>query len=53
MGIPLEESVLQLVPVVAAMLTAVAITGRTTLVRLRRASLRSSRWKHDPPCDDG
>ena len=36
MGIPVEESVLQLVPAGAAIVTAVAIAGRTTLGRLRR-----------------
>ena len=36
MGIPVEESVLQLVPAGAATVTAVWIAGRTTLCRLRR-----------------
>ena len=36
MGLPVEESVLQLAPAGAAMVTAVAIAGRTTLGRLRR-----------------
>jgi hypothetical protein len=36
MGIPIEESVLQLAPAGAAMVTAVAIAGRATLGRLRR-----------------
>jgi hypothetical protein len=36
MGIPVEESVLQLAPAAAAMATAVAIAGRTGLGRLRR-----------------
>jgi hypothetical protein len=36
MGLPVEESVLQLVPASAAIVTAVAIVGRTTLGRLRR-----------------
>ncbi len=36
MGIPVEESVLQLAPAGAAMVTAVWITGRTSLRRLRR-----------------
>jgi hypothetical protein len=36
MGVPVEESVLQLAPVSAALVTAVAIAGRTTLGRLRR-----------------
>ena len=36
MGLPVEESVLQLAPAGAAIVTAVAIAGRTTLGRLRR-----------------
>ena len=36
MGIPVEESVLQLAPAGAAMVTAVTIAGRTSLGRLRR-----------------
>jgi hypothetical protein len=36
MGIPVEETVLQLIPAGAAIMTAVAIAGRTTLGRLRR-----------------
>ena len=36
MGIPVEESVLQLAPAGAAMATIVAIAGRTGLDRLRR-----------------
>ena len=36
MGLPIEESVVQLVPAGAAILTAVAIAGRTTLDRLRQ-----------------
>jgi hypothetical protein len=36
MGIPIEESVLQLAPAGAAMVTAVAIVGRASLGRLRR-----------------
>jgi hypothetical protein len=35
MGIPVEESVLQLAPAGAAMVTAVWIAGRTTLRQLR------------------
>ena len=34
MGIPVEESVLQLAPAGAATVTVIAITGRTTLGRL-------------------
>jgi uncharacterized membrane protein AbrB (regulator of aidB expression) len=36
MGIPIEESVLQLAPAGAAMVTAIAIAGRASLDRLRR-----------------
>lgn len=36
MGIPVEESVLQLAPAGAATVTAVAIAGRAGLARLRR-----------------
>ena len=36
MGIPIEESVLQLAPAGVAMVTAVAIAGRASLSRLRR-----------------
>ena len=36
MGIPVEESVLQLAPAGAAVVTAVAIAGRASLGRLRR-----------------
>ena len=42
MGIPIEESVLQLAPAGAAMVTAVAIAGRASLGRLRR------RLRHGP-----
>ena len=36
MGLPVEESVLQLAPAGATIVTAFAITGRASLVRLRR-----------------
>jgi hypothetical protein len=36
MGIPVEESVLQFVPAGAVILTALSVTARTTLRRLRR-----------------
>jgi hypothetical protein len=36
MGLPIEESVVQLVPVGAATMTAVVIAGRTGLSSLRR-----------------
>jgi hypothetical protein len=36
MGLPVEESVLQLLPAGAAMVTTVAIAGRASLSRLRR-----------------
>jgi hypothetical protein len=35
-GLPVEESVLQLAPAGAAILTAAAIAGRTSLGRFRR-----------------
>ena len=40
LGLPVEESVLQLVPVGAAVATAIVITGRTTFGRLRRWATR-------------
>jgi hypothetical protein len=43
LGIPVEESFLQLAPAGAAMVTAVAIAGRASLGRLRR------RHRHRPP----
>jgi hypothetical protein len=46
MGFPVEESVLQLAPAGAAMVTAVAIAGRASLVRLRRRVRDQSRT-HD------
>ena len=36
LGLPIEESVLQLLPAGAATVTAAAIAGRTSLGRLRR-----------------
>jgi hypothetical protein len=39
-GIPIEEGVLQLVPAAAAIATAVAVAGRTSLDRLRRWATR-------------
>jgi hypothetical protein len=42
-GIPIEEGVLALAPVGAAIATAVAIAGRGTLGRLRRRVRRSPR----------
>jgi hypothetical protein len=42
-GIPFEEGVLQLAPVGATVITAVAITGRATLGRLRRRLLGEDR----------
>ena len=42
-GIPVEESVLQLAQAGAATVTAVAIAGRASLGRLRR------RLRHRPP----
>jgi hypothetical protein len=42
MGLPVEEGVLQLVPAGAAIVTAAALAGRTTLRRLRRWARRES-----------
>ncbi len=46
MGIPVEENVLQLAPAGAVMVTAVAITGRTGLGRLRRRLRHHSRQRN-------
>ena len=43
MGIPVEEGVLQLAPVGATVITAVAIDGRAKLARLRRRLLGEDR----------
>jgi hypothetical protein len=54
MGVPVEEGVLQLVPLGATVITAVAMTGRATLDSLRRhcsariASRRKSFDQQDP-----
>ena len=42
MGIPVEETVVQLVPAGAATVTAVAIVGRVTLDRFRRRLRRQA-----------
>jgi hypothetical protein len=42
MGIPMEETVLQLVPAGAALVTVVAVAGRAGLGRLRRRRRRGS-----------
>jgi hypothetical protein len=42
MGIPIEESVLQLLPAGAAIVTAAAIAGRAMLARLRRRARMES-----------
>jgi hypothetical protein len=47
MGIPIEESVVQLVPAGAAIVTAVAIAGRATLDRLRRSGRVTPRVRLD------
>ena len=47
LGLPVEESVLQLVPVGATVATAIVITGRTTFGRLRRWATRDRSIK-DP-----
>ena len=43
MGLPVEEGVLQLVPVGATLITAVAIAGRATFDRLRHRLLGEDR----------
>ena len=43
MGIPVEEGVLQLAPVGATVITAVAIAGRATFGRLRHRLLGEDR----------
>ena len=43
MGLPVEESVLQLVPVGATVITAVAIAARATFDRLRHRLLGEDR----------
>ena len=43
MGLPIEESVLQLAPAGAAVVTAVAVAGRARLGSLRRRGGRESR----------
>jgi hypothetical protein len=40
LGLPIEESVLQLVPAAAAIVTAIAMAGRTTIGRLRHWATR-------------
>ncbi len=47
-GIPVEESVLQLAPAGAAIVTAVAIAGRTGLGRLRRRLRHRAQHKNGP-----
>jgi uncharacterized membrane protein AbrB (regulator of aidB expression) len=46
MGIPVEETVLQLAPAGAATVTVVALAGRASLGRLRR------RLRHRQPAND-
>jgi hypothetical protein len=46
-GIPIEETVLQLAPAGAAMMTATAIAGRRGLDRLRRRIRQRSPGKDD------
>jgi hypothetical protein len=43
MGIPVEETLMQVVPVGATVVTAVAIVGRARLGRLRRWATRPRR----------
>ena len=53
MGIPIEESVLQLAPAGAAMATAVAIAGRASLGRLRRRLRHGGRGADRQPAERG
>jgi hypothetical protein len=46
MGLPLEESILQLAPAAVAMVTAVGLAGRTSLSRLRRLLQRAPARDH-------
>jgi hypothetical protein len=46
MGLPLEESILQLAPAAVAMVTAVGLAGRTNLSRLRRLLRRAPARDH-------
>jgi hypothetical protein len=51
LGIPVEETVLQLVPAGAATVTAVLMAGRTSLRQLRRrrpARLGEAKHPHSP-----
>jgi hypothetical protein len=49
LGIPVEESVVQLAPAGAAIVTAVAIAGRTGLGRLRRRLRHRAQHKNGAP----
>jgi hypothetical protein len=49
LGIPVEESVVQLAPAGAAIVTAVAIAGRTGLGRLRRGLRHRAQHKNGGP----
>ena len=53
MGIPVEESVLQLAPAGAAVITAVAIAGRASLGRLRRRLRHRPRGGDHEPAEWG
>jgi hypothetical protein len=48
MGLPIEESALQLVPVGAAMATAAAVAGRAGLDRLRRRAAERPERQQEP-----
>jgi hypothetical protein len=48
LGLPIEESVLQLAPAGAAIMTAVAMAGRTSLGRLRRWATRRGKRGASP-----
>ena len=46
LGLPLEESIVQLAPAAAAVVTAAGIVGRTSLSRLRRVLQRAPEKDH-------
>jgi hypothetical protein len=47
MGLPIEESVLQLAPVGAAVISAFAVVGGTQLARFRRRLRQLSRGRRE------
>ena len=53
MGLPIEESVVQLAPAGAVMMTAVVIAGRTGLGRLLRRLRHTPRLRGQEPSSTG